>query len=170
MKKILRGVMVVAAVFLCSLGRAGNSDFEIHVQPQKLGENSKSGNTTASAKELWLYEVTVENKSFKPLSGVEVKYVLFYKPEKLGVRTEEKLSRTKGTAPITELRSHEKQTFKTETVELQHTQLINDYYYPTGGRQAAQDRLSGIWIRIFQNGQQIGEYANPTNLMREKWE
>jgi hypothetical protein len=28
----------------------------------------------------------------------------------------------------------------------------------------------GVAVRVYQNGQQFAEYANPSNLTREKWE
>jgi hypothetical protein len=162
--------MLVVLGMMGGIGRGASSDVEIHCLPKKVDEATKTTGTTLGAKEHWNYEVTIENRTFKDLTGIEVKYVLFYKPEKLGERTEEKMKRQNGNAPFAVLKPHEKKVFKTSAVELKKAQLVNDFYYPTGGRQAAQDTLGGLWVRVYQNGQQIGEYANPSTLMREKWE
>jgi hypothetical protein len=37
-------------------------------------------------KEHWVYDVTIENKTFKELTNLDLKYVIFFKKEKLGVK------------------------------------------------------------------------------------
>ena len=35
-------------------------------------------------KERWIYDVTIENKTFKELSNLDLKYVVFFTQERLG--------------------------------------------------------------------------------------
>ena len=68
------------------------------------------------------------------------------------------------------LKSHEKTSFTTEAVELKKSNLVGHWHYSSGAKLNAQDTLVGIAVRVFQNGQQFAEYANPSTLTREKWE
>jgi hypothetical protein len=172
MKRLGRNGIVWAVLILTVRTIFGAlSDLEIHCAAKKIDEAVKgSSQSMAQSKEHWRYDVTVENKTFKDMSGLEVKYITFYKPEELGTREEKKLQRQNGSFSIPVLKPHEKKSFSTNPVELKNAQLTNDYYYADGGRQAAHDRLEGLWVRVYQGGQQVGEYANPSTLMKEKWE
>ena len=153
--------------------RAEISDVEIHCIPKKVdasgNQNSPSGSIMRE-KERWSYDVTIENKTFKDLSGLEMKYVIFFKQEKLGGRDAATSRRQSGSLTIGSLKPHEKKSVTTNSVELDNAHLAPNYYYSDGGRQKAQDTLGGLWVRVYQNGQQLAEYANPTTLTRESWE
>lgn len=154
------------------MGRAGFSDLEIHILPKQVdqsGDHSSSGVTFHSS-EHWTYDVTIENRSFKQMDGLEVRYVIFYKQEKLASREPPVMRRQKGNIDLGSLKSHEKRSVSTNSVELKKSNLSGDYYYPGNERQKAQDTLSGLWVRVYQNGQQIAEYANPSTLLKEKWD
>ncbi len=169
MKKII--LVMLGAALLARHCPAANSDVEIHCVARKVDEvNKSSTESMAHLQEHWTYEVTVENKTFKELSAVEVAYQIFYKKEELGNRKEDKPQRQTGTVTIGVLKPHEKKSFTTNAVELKKAHLNNGYYYPDGGRQAAQDSLVGVWVRLTQGGQQFAEYSNPSTLLREKWE
>jgi hypothetical protein len=165
-------VSILLALFAVS-SRAQISDVEIHCVPKKVdasaNQNSASG-SIMRAKERWSYDVTIENKTFKDLSGLEMKYVIFFKQEKLAVKDAATTRRQSGSVTIGLLKPHEKKSVTTNSVELDKTQLVGNYYYPDGGRQKAQDTLGGLWVRVYQNGQQLVEYANPSTLARERWE
>ena len=153
--------------------RAEISDVEIHCIPKKVdasgNQNSPSGSIMRE-KERWSYDVTIENKTFKDLSGLEMKYVIFFKQEKLGARDAATSRRQSGSLTIGSLKPHEKKSVTTNSVELDNAHLAPNYYYSDGGRQKAQDTLGGLWVRVYQNGQQLAEYANPSTLTRESWE
>ena len=68
------------------------------------------------------------------------------------------------------LKSHEKTSFTTEAVELKKSNLVGHWHYSSGAKPNAQDTLVGVAVRVYQNGQQFAEYANPSTLAREKWE
>ena len=90
MKAILTTLCSIAAINFSGTDlRAEISDVEIHCIPKKVdasgNQNSASG-SIMRAKERWSYDVTIENKTFKDLSGLEMKYVIFFKQEKLGAR------------------------------------------------------------------------------------
>ena len=189
MKNIVGILFVLAALALPGLIQAGNSDVEIHCVARKVGEDVKkasgearmtkdiygqptlsTGGGTNRKKENWVYDVTIENKTFKELAGIEVKYAIFFKQEKLGVKANATSQYQSGAFTIPVLRSHEKKSFSTDAVELKKSSLAGDFVYSNGAKPNAQDTLAGLALRVYQNGQQFAEYANPSNLMREKWE
>ena len=163
----------MASLLIVAPLNAGFSDLEIHVQPKQIkqsGVQAQAGGSRFHSQEQWAYDVTVENKSFKPLEGLELRYVVFSKHEKFGSTDPAETKRANGSLTIGSLKPHEKKSFTTNSVEIDKTQLDGDYYFPSGGKQKAQDSLVGCWVRVYQNGQQIAEYANPSTLLREHWD
>ena len=163
----------LVALFVCSerlLG--GNSDLDIHVVPKKVDENVKkaSDGGANTVKEHWTYEVTVENRTFKELANLEVKYVIFFKREKLGSKDGPTAQQQSGIYKVASIQSHRKTSFSTDNVELKKANLVGAWHYSSGAKPNAQDTLVGIAVRVFQNGQQFAEYANPPNLAKEKVE
>lgn len=151
---------------------AGSMDMEIHVQPKQTdqtGIKPANGGSAYKSKEHWIYEVSLENKSFKQLDGLELRYVVFFKKEKFGSTDPAESQRQSGSVGVGSLKPHEKKSVATTAVELHKTLLDGDYYFPSGGKERAQDSLVGVWVKVFQNGQQLTEYANPSTLLREHW-
>lgn len=169
--KTLRISFVSLAIM--AVVNAAVSDVDIRASAKKVDAtqptNQGDGTRTVS-KEHWNYEVTVENKSFKPLTSVEVRYAVFYKTEQLGTKDPAKQERQTGTFSIDSLQPHERKPFTTNAVELNKSHLTGNWIYSNGARIHAEDTLVGIWVRVYQSGQQIGEYANPTTLLKEQWQ
>ena len=163
----------LTASFLGTSMQAGNSDVEIRVVPKKEAAETDRGRGEggrAVTKENWTYEVTIENKTFKDLTNIEIKYLIFFKQEKLGSKEAATPRRQNGSTTVDVLKPREKKVIKTNPVELKKSNLVGAYHYPDGARPNAQDSLGGVWVRVFLGGQQYAEYANPSTLMREKWE
>ena len=69
--------------------RAGMEDLEMNCVAKKFDQAAKVGSAGGDAnvtREQWGYEVTLENKAFKDLTGLEIKYITFYKTEQLAPR------------------------------------------------------------------------------------
>ena len=151
----------------------GLSDIEIHVQPKQTdqtGMKAAKGGTAFMSKEHWAYDVALENKTFKPLDNLEVRYVIFVQREQFGSKAAPSLQKEHGSVTVETLKPHEKKAVTTQAVEINKTGLDGGYYFQSGGREKAQDSLVGCWVRVYQGGQQVSEYANPSTLLREKWE
>ena len=114
--------------------------------------------------------MTIENKTFKELTNLEVKYVVFFAQERLGVKAEPTKRQQSGSFSIDSLKSHEKKSFSTNPVELSKSNLVGNWIYSSGAKPNAQDTLVGLAVRVNQGGQQFAEFANPSTLLREKWE
>jgi hypothetical protein len=88
----------------------------------------------------------------------------------MGVKgTPTKRQRT-GSFGVDSLKSREKKSFGTNPVEINKSNLVGYWHYANGAKPNAQDTLVGLGIRVYQNGQLFAEFANPSNLVREKWE
>src|SRR4029077_8020855 len=124
--------LLVASHFLL----AGNFDLEIHCVPKKTDENVKkaSDGGANAVKEHWVYEVTAENKTFRELGNLEVKYAIFYKQEQLGVNAAPTPRTKTGSFSIASIRSHEKASFSTDSVELNKSHLVGNWIYTSGAK------------------------------------
>src|SRR4051812_47947089 len=127
MKRTLRLICnVVSLLVVVQVAVAGNSDIEIHCFAKKMDEkvNKASDGGANTTKERWSYEVTVENKTFKPLANLDVKYAMFFKQERLGEKANPTPGNQTGSFSIPALGSHEKKTFTTDAVELHKANLV----------------------------------------------
>ena len=151
---------------------AGSNDVEIHSTPKRLDQTvAKASDGGANlTREHWAYEITVENKTFHELSGLQAKYVILYTHEQLGVKASATPKRANGTFEIDQLKPHEKKTFTTKPVELEKSNLVGNWIYSSGAKPGAQDALVGVALHLEQGGQQFAEFANPSTLSKEKVE
>ena len=173
MKNTFGIISAAATLFVCPhLLLAGNFDVEIHCTPKKVDEQVRkaSDGGANTTKEHWTYEVTVENKTFKDLANLDVKYAIFFKTEQLGVKADATPKQQLGSYNIPALKPHEKKSFTTDRVELDKSNLVGNWIYSSGAKPNAQDTLVGVAVRVYQNGQLFAEYANPSTLSKEKWQ
>ncbi len=169
-------VICAVACILAHTARAGDEDLDVSSQPKKIEDKITGQHSEEVSKtEKWGYSVTVENNTFQPLTNLEVKYMIFYKKEELGVKGPPRKRHDDGTYGIPLVAANDKVTFDTGSVELTKSTLLGPVggysYFSNGAKPSAQDSLTGVWIRIYQNGQLFKEYANPSDIMqKEQWE
>ena len=151
---------------------AGNFDLEIHCFPKQVDQTVQraSDGGANKTKEHWIYDVTIENKTFKELGNLDLKYVVFFTQERLGVKADPTKRQQSGSLSIDLLKSHEKKSFSTNPVELNKSNLVGHWHYESGAKPNAQDTLVGLAVRVYQDGQLFAEFANPSTLLREKVE
>jgi hypothetical protein len=172
-------VRVLSAVAVFTLGAHclqadGGYSFAITSESKKIdGEQTKSGPEIKTTEE-WAYKVMLENKSFKDAANVEIKYIVFLKPDAVGEKVminKVKLKRKQGTQSVPLIKNFEKYTFMTDSMTITGTQLEAGWYWANGANARAKDRLNGLWMRIFVDGQQVSEFINPPALKdKESWE
>ena len=172
MNTAYRFFFFLTAVWSTNVAIAGNFDVEIHCFPKRIDQSVKkaSDGGTNETKEHWVYDLTIENKTFKELTNLDLKYVIFFTQERLGVKADPTRRQQSGNFSIDSLKSHEKKSFSTNPVELNKSNLVGHWHYESGAKPNAQDTLVGLAVRVFQGGQQFAEFANPSTLLREKVE
>jgi len=170
MKTAYRFLILLTAVWSTNVAIAGNFDVEIHCFPKRVDQTVKKASDGGAneTKEHWIYDVTIENKIFKELSNLDLKYVVFFTQERLGVKADPTKRQQSGSFSIDSLKSHEKKSFSTNPVEPNKSNLVGHWHYESGAKPNAQDTLVGLAVRVYQGGQQFAEFANPSTLLREK--
>jgi hypothetical protein len=180
MKTLLRPLLF--STLCISSALAGMGDFTFSAVEKRAGEggtqdhkiHSGSGATGAikTGKEEWGYAVTITNNGFKDIAGLEARYVVFVKREQLGEKKGgERVERAPGSTTVESIKSHGKFEFLTTPVEMNKGILGGGWYYESGGKIKAEDKLCGLWLRLYQNGVQVAEFLRPTDLAsKQKWE
>ena len=168
--KIYISLVALAFTFAVPAAHA-QSDVDIHAAAKMVNSNQplNQGHRTM-AKENWSYEITVENRRFQPLTGLEARYMVFYTTAELGSKEAPLQQHQSGNFAIDALRPQERKGFTTTPVELDKSHIIGRRHYVHGGRIKAEDTLVGVWVRVYQGERIVGEYANPTTLTREQWQ
>jgi hypothetical protein len=157
------------AVCAANVAIAGNLDVDFHCVARRVDQSVKkaSDGSANETKEHWVYDVTIENRTFKELANLDLKYVIFFKQEQLGVKAAATPRQQSGSFSIDSLKPHEKKSFSTNPVELNKANLVGNWIYSSGAKPNAQDTLVGLAVRVYQGGQQ---FADPSTLLREKVE
>ena len=174
--KVIRLLILSAVLSALVLPvRAGNSDLVVNTIAKKTDEKSdapyKGEGSISEKSEQWIYAVSVENLTFKPLAGLEAKYLIFYKQEQIGSKGPARLQHKSGSFKLPDIDAHGKGSFTTDTVDLKKALLNGNYHFVNGAKAKAEDGLSGIWIRFYLNGALFAEYTRPSTLSsKEKWE
>ncbi len=143
-------------------------DVQITATKKKLDEQKSRGGgpITVTTKEI-VYSVTVQNKRFKMMPEVQVKYMIFLSDEQGGTTDKAVASSHKGSETLANLASNASASFETKPVKLTTEELDGGWAYTTGASGRARDKVNGIWIRAYADGKIIGEYANPTTISKK---
>jgi hypothetical protein len=151
---------------------AGDFDVEIHCFPKRIDQNvtTASDGGVNKTRERWVYDVTIENKTFRELTNLDLKYVIFFTQKRLGLKADSTKRQQSGSFSIDLLKPHEKKSFNTDPVELNKSNLLGHWHYESGAKPNAQGALVGLAVRVYQGGQLFAEFANPSTLLREKVE
>jgi hypothetical protein len=143
-------------------------DVQISAAPRKLDEQKdRSGNVTVTTKEI-AYKVTVENRAFKTIPELQLKYMIFYVDPKPGSREKPIEAYHKGSETLTDLASNRTATFETIPFKLAKEELDAGWYWVGSGSSRLKDKVTGVWIRAYSNGNLVGEYSNPTTVSKKK--
>jgi len=157
-------VLIVVAV----PARAQLQDVQLSASRLKLDEQKgrEQGNVTVTTKEI-VYKITVQSKTFKPLAGLQVKYMIFYADAASGTKEKPAETFLKGSETIANLAGNALVNFNTTPIKLTTEELDAGWYYKSGGSNRAKDKVTGVWIRAYLDGKMVSEYANPTTTSKK---
>jgi hypothetical protein len=173
------GLVVLAALFAwLHLARAGDSDVNITCEKKKMELPGASGGAHSDytkKSEQWGYTVSVENQGFTDLGALQVKYIIYYKHEELGVKGPAQKKTKTGTYSIDKIASLGKTSFDTDSVTLSKSALVGPMggysYFGNGAKSSVADTLAGLWVRIYKDGNLFAEYSYPAGLTSsETWQ
>jgi len=174
-------ILFAAVIFIVQFAHAADSDVTISVEKKRFEHTPGSGiqpkSDEAKKTDSWGYTVTIENQTFTKLQNLQVKYIIFYKHEELGVKAPAHKETKSGSYSLTSVDSIGKTSFDTDAVKLTRASLIGNTpggytYFVNGAKPTAEDTLTGIWIRIYnKDGNLFAEYAYPAGLSStEQWQ
>ena len=166
-RSVIQLLMILVA--MSSSAMAQLYDVQISATPKKIDQQKsrKGEHATVTTKEM-AYIVTVENRSFKTFDELNVKYMIFYADSQPG-RTEKPIeAHHKGSETLRNLSTYRKAQFETTPFKLEKEELDGGWYYTSGGDGRARDRVTGVWVRAYANGNLVGEYANPSTVAKNR--
>jgi len=115
MKTAYRFLFLLTAVCSKNVAIAGNFDVEIHCFPKRIDQNvtTASDGGVSKTRERWVYDVTIENKTFSELTNLDLTCVIFFTQERLGLKVDSTKRQQSGSFSIDLLKPHEKKSFST---------------------------------------------------------
>jgi len=143
---------------------------------KKRGEvvRAKPGGAGSEAKstEMVSYVIAVKNVSSADLANLTVDYILFVERPKLGQKKTEPsfVERVKGSKPVETLTRKAPQTVATDEIALTTESVVGSYIFSDGGRIKAEESVMGVWVRVSQDGQMVGEYVAPASIAKQGWD
>jgi hypothetical protein len=151
----------------CAMGQL--FDVQISASPRKLDEQRgrQQGNLTITTKEI-AYKVTVENRTFKTMPELLLKYMIFYVDPKPGTDQKPIEAFHTGSEMLHDLASNRATTFETTPIKLIKEELDPGWYWVGSGKSRSKDRVTGVWIRAYSNDKLVGEYSNPTSISKTR--
>lgn len=129
---------------------------------------ARAGDSTTREQAEIAYKVKVSSKSFRPLDAVTVKYNVFYEVTFPGSTNDGKIENGRGKHLIESITNTRPVEFETEPIKLSKTSLDGGYFYLTGAKGVARDKVLGLWFKAFDaEGKLLGEYVNPSTVAKK---
>jgi hypothetical protein len=165
--------LCIFAVFVALATTTSLAIDDVRILPSRIkldSAKSTKGSTNVDSTVI-AYSVEVTSTSFKELTGVTVKYNIFYEVARLGSKGEQEVKLSSGSHTIPSLLTNKPVLFETEPIKLNQVSLDDGWHFVNGASTKAKDRVVGVWIKAFDStGKQIGEYINPSSLTaKQKW-
>ena len=90
MKTAYRFLVLLTAVWSTNVAIAGNFDVEIHCFPKRIDQSVRTAfdGGVNQTREGRVYDLTIENKTFRELTNLDLKYVIFFTQERLGLKAD----------------------------------------------------------------------------------
>lgn len=162
--------VLTLTVLVTSSAMAQMSDVDITASRKKLDEQrSHSNEVTTVTKEI-VYRITLASHTFKPLSNIEVKYMVFYYDTKAGSKDKPVEAFHKGSQTVASLGPNQSVTVDTDSFSLSSNTLDAGWVWANGASARNQDRVTGIWVRAYIDGKMVAELSNPSTIAkRNNW-
>jgi hypothetical protein len=106
-----------------------------------------------------------------PATGLRADYQLYIRRAKLGESmSSQPLINRHGSGPIANIDAGGKVSFRTDSAAANILVLQPGYHWKkTGTYDSVNDKLEGIWIRIFQGNTMIAEYLSEQSFRKGGW-
>jgi hypothetical protein len=115
------------------------------------------------------FGITLTNQSKQAGENLKVEYQIYYRKGAPGKSiTAQPLQHHGDSSTFAKIESLEKLNFRTVGVTITNQtprtvdngNVTTEYHWPTGGQETVYDKLDGIWVRVYENDELIGEYLS----------
>lgn len=150
-----------------------NYKFEFEADKKRLAKGSKGRVDSGELKtDKWGYEISLENKSRADLEGLEMSYRIYVDPKasaKIGFDSPPKFYGAR--MKVASVANGASVIVTTGPVPLTELELDSDYVFKDGSRNDLEDKLEGIWIKIWHGDKKVAEFkSNKSTVKKAKWE
>ena len=149
-----------------------NYRFEFEPDKKRFSKGSKGRVDSGEIKtDKWGYEVNLQNKSRVDLEGLEMSYRIYVDTEassKIGFDSPPKFygGRTK----VSSVADGAEVVVTTGPVPLVELELDPDFVFRDGSRNDLEDKIEGIWIKIWHGKKKVAEFkSNSSTVKKAKW-
>lgn len=149
-----------------------NNLIEIDAKKVRLEKGQKKKETRGeSTEERWVFAVEVRNKSRAALEGLKLSYRVYVLPlasKKLGLDPDDAVNG--GILTLDKVAASGVLKKNTEEVVLKRVELDGDYEFIDGSRNKLEDKLEGIWIKVWQGDRKVAEFKSTDAAVKKaKW-
>ncbi len=169
-RKFIGAAVLFIAIALVRPTFAGDIDLKISATPkEESAEKDRAGNTAVATSEAF-YKIVLKNNSMtKDTPELRAEYRVFYLVDDGKTnRRDAKLKRQPGEAEVAAIPGGKQFEFTTNPVKLRMKSLSSGYYYTSGRRDTSKDELEGIWVRVMDGDEVVGEFVHPSTIKRDE--
>lgn len=149
-----------------------NYVFEIDADKERVKRGSKEENDMGeSRRDEWIYQVELENRSRIKLEGLQMSYRVYVDAEASKKMTfDEPPKYYGGRVEIEPMDDGASVMLKTKEVPLNELELAPGYVFNDGSRNDLEDKLEGIWLKIWHGDKKVAEFkSNNSTVKKAKW-
>lgn len=137
-------------------------------------ENFSQRKTKGLLEKTWkeVVNIHVKNSGLEPVSDIRVEYLILKFKNDLAAekRSDGSMIRFQGSGNIKSLISRQEATIESKPIPMRETKLEKGYYWTKGGDDRSEDKIDGVWVKVFLNDVLVEEFIDPEDLPeREKW-
>ncbi|MGE9290940.1 MAG: hypothetical protein ACQKBT_08120 [Puniceicoccales bacterium] len=151
-------------------GRALSDERRFEISAKRFDENETTSSPTGLLVEErdGFYEITLENRTDTDLEDLEVHWAMRVEKTSPGAVKGRKTDVwTKGKIPNVDVDDDEEVELETERVLLREVKLKPGYVWISDAPKNSRDKLDGIYVAIFYNGEMVREYSLPSGALEE---
>tara|TARA_R100000027_G_scaffold67314_2_gene65537 strand:+ start:14564 stop:15310 length:747 start_codon:yes stop_codon:yes gene_type:complete len=149
-------------------GVADERKFLVSIDKDYSDEAKKSYRGYIQETKKGFYEIELENKTGTLCNGLKVDWAI--RLEKVGVGKSKDRKNDKwvaGKFASIDLPDDGVKLLTTDTVTLVETKLKSGFYWVEGGPEQSRDRLNGIYLAIYLDGEIVREFSSPSGLLED---
>jgi len=172
---LLVALVVTSGILFAEEGEPTASRyFEFTISRKRGDERETVTDSIITKIQPYFYTVEIENRNDLPANGLRLEYwILVDRGLDVGQprdRRYEKVEGVKGKQEIKLLPSRQPMVFTTDTVEEESADVRRDYYFEGDLVEHSEDKLLGIWVRLYHGETLLAETSSSSSLPRNyRW-